>query len=290
MYYGMIALSVLMFSTNFVFSRQYRQRMGSGFFQTFLLSFIGSVAGLISMTLISTLQNGRLSIEFSWFAFIMALTSVANGLLLNYCSLRTLGVVNLSMYSIIMMLGGMVLPSVVGVVFFDEGMTVAKGVCYALITVSLLLTLEKSDKKGGFLWYVGVFVLNGMSGVITKIFNAAPYTRISAAGYSFLTAICNFTVSGLLVLLLYRNFKGKISFTAIGYGFAGGGINRIANFLLVAALAHVPASVQYPMVTGGVMIVSTVIAFFTSSKPTNRQIASVILSFIGIVLLVTIPI
>ncbi len=285
----MIALSVLMFSTNFVFGRQYRSRMGSGFFQTFLLSFIGSVAGLILMAVI----NG-LKFEFSVFSLIMAATAAINGILLNYCGQRTLGIVNLSMYSLIMMLGGMVLPSVVGVVFFDEGMTVAKGLCYMFIAAALVLTFQKDDqkhtKKSTYIYYVGVFVLNGMSGVITKIFNSAPYERVSSAGYSFLTSLCTFTISGILALALYRTYKGKISLPAVLFGFGGGGINRVANFLLVAALLHVHASVQYPMVTGGVMIVSTVIAFFTSSKPTKRQVASVLLSFIGIVLLVTIPI
>ena len=293
MYYGMIALSVFMFSTNFVFSRQYRKRMGSGFFQTFLLSFCGSVAGLIVMSLTQALTDG-IKFEFSVFSLVMALMTVLNGLLLNYCSLRTLGIVNLSLYSIIMMLGGMVLPSVVGVLFFDEGMTLAKGLCYLFIVAALVLTFEKSSQKtsskSAYIYYAGVFILNGMSGVINKIFNSAPYERISAAGYSLLTAMCNFTVSGLLVLILFRSFKGKISLPALGFGFTGGGINRFANFLLVAALAHVHASVQYPMVTGGTMIISTVIAFFTKDKPTKRQIVSVVLAFIGIVLLVAVPI
>lgn len=290
MYYGLIALSVLMFSSNFVFSQQYRKRMGSGFFQTFLLSFAGSVAGIISMAVISGLK-----FEFTLFSFVMAFFAALNGILLNYCSQRTLGMVNLSMYSIIMMLGGMLLPSVVGVVFFDEGMTLAKGLCYLLIAAALALTFKKDEQntktpKKAYLYYAGVFILNGMSGVISKIFNAADFERVSSAGYSLLTAMCTFCISGVLVLILYHTYKGKISLPAVCFACGGGGINRVANFLLVAALLHVHASVQYPMVTGGCMIVSTIIAFFTSAKPTKMQITSVALSFVGIVLLVTVPI
>ena len=68
----------------------------------------------------------------------------------------------------------------------------------------------------------------------------------------------------------------------LGYGI----LNKIGNFLLLIALAHLPASVQYPMVTGGVMICSTVICFFTRQKPGKREIASLALSFIGILALV----
>jgi multidrug transporter EmrE-like cation transporter len=68
----------------------------------------------------------------------------------------------------------------------------------------------------------------------------------------------------------------------LGYGV----LNKIGNFLLLIALAHLPASVQYPMVTGGVMICSTVICFFTHQKPGKREIASLVLSFVGILALV----
>ena len=69
-----------------------------------------------------------------------------------------------------------------------------------------------------------------------------------------------------------------------------GTIGKIANFLLVIALAHVDASVQYPMVTGGTMIVSTLICFFGDRKPSKKEIASVVLAFIGMLLLFAIPV
>ena len=83
------------------------------------------------------------------------------------------------------------------------------------------------------------------------------------------TPVFAIPAAGVLVLILYHAYKGKVSLPAICFACGGGGINRVANFLLVAALLHVPASVQYPMVTGGCMIVSTIIAFFTSAKPTK---------------------
>jgi multidrug transporter EmrE-like cation transporter len=67
-----------------------------------------------------------------------------------------------------------------------------------------------------------------------------------------------------------------------GYGI----INKIANYLLLIALAVLPASVQYPFVTGGVMIVSTIISVLTKQKPSKKELISVLLSFIGILALV----
>ncbi|MBR2432837.1 MAG: hypothetical protein IKB23_07970, partial [Clostridia bacterium] len=81
----------------------------------------------------------------------------------------------------------------------------------------------------------------------------------------------------------------KMKLSDTGVGVLNGITNRVANFLLVIALAHVDASVQYPMVTGGVMIVSTLICFFGKNKPSKKEILSVILAFVGMLALFVIP-
>jgi len=58
---------------------------------------------------------------------------------------------------------------------------------------------------------------------------------------------------------------------------------------LLVALLNLDSSVQYPFITGGVMIVSTIISVFTPKKPTKKEIIAVILAFIGILLLVIKP-
>ena len=68
---------------------------------------------------------------------------------------------------------------------------------------------------------------------------------------------------------------------------AGNGVlNRVANYLLLLSLAFLPASVQYPMITGGVMIVSTLLSYFTPNKPKLKEWLSVALSFAGIMIMV----
>ena len=67
-------------------------------------------------------------------------------------------------------------------------------------------------------------------------------------------------------------------------------MKRLLSFLLILALAHVDASVQYPMVTGGVMIVSTLVCFFGPNKPSKKEVLSVIIAFIGMVARFAIPV
>ena len=64
---------------------------------------------------------------------------------------------------------------------------------------------------------------------------------------------------------------------------AGTGIlNHLANWLVLVALFTLPVSVQYPFITGGTIIVSTIISLFTDKKPSKREVISVVLAFIGI--------
>ena len=87
-------------------------------------------------------------------------------------------------------------------------------------------------------------------------------------------------------LLLSSEEKIRLGKKSVALSAFSGILGRVGNFLLLIALSHLPASAQYPFVTGGVMIVSTVICFFTKEKPTRRELLSVAVSFAGILALV----
>ncbi len=287
MYYGLIILSVIMFGGCFALNDVYRKMRGSSLKISLQFSFVSSLAGLVILLAVNSFK-----FEFTLFTLVIALLSALVSLGFTFCAFKALGIINLSLYSLFSMLGGMLLPFVQGIVFYDEKMSVAKVVCFVFIFVALLLTVEKSEKTKGTIYYIGIFVLNGMSGVLSKIFASSEFEKTSAAGYSILIALCSVVLSGLIILFFFRSKDDtpKMKLADTGVGALNGIANKIANFLLVIALAHVDASVQYPMVTGGVMIVSTLICFFGKNKPSKKEILSVILAFIGMMALFVIPV
>ena len=288
MYYTLIILSVIMFGGSFALNDAYQKRRGSTLKISLWFSLIGSSSGVVVLFA----ANG-FKFEFTPFTLLMALIGSAIGFGFTFCGFRALGTINLSLYSLFSMLGGMLLPFLQGIIFYGEGITVAKLVCFAFIAVALLLTVEKGEKRSGAIYYIGIFMLNGLSGVFAKIFASSELPKTSATGYSLLMASCTVVMSALILLMFFRKKDDSIPpETPVGIGIcvAHGSINRVANLLLVIALAHVDASVQYPMVTGGVMIVSTLICFFGKNKPSKKEILSVILAFIGMLALFAIPI
>ncbi len=282
MYYFFILISVIMFGGCFALNDIYRKIRGSSIKISLQFSLIGSLAGFVVLMAV----NG-LKFEFTPFTFIMAILASFNGFAFTFCSFKALDRINLSLYSLFSMLGGMVLPFLQGILFYSEKITVAKAVCFLFITFALVLTVEKGERKKGTIYYVCVFVLNGMSGVLSKIFAESNFPKTSATGYTNLISVCSVVISGVLLLIFSKKYpkEGKFSFAGAVIGAASGITNKIANLVLVIALAHVDASVQYPMVTGGVMIVSTLLCFFGKNKPSKKEVLSIIIAFIGLILL-----
>lgn len=286
MYYGLVILAVMMFGLQFLANKQYQKETGSGVFQAMLFNLFGCALGLPVLFFIN-----RGKFEYTHFTLLMSCINFCNGFLFTLCALKAFERVNLSVFSLLSMLGGMVLPLLAGVLFFNEKMTWGIAICVVCIVVALSLTVEKNKekKKGGLFFYIGVFVFNGMSGVISKIYTDAPYTKASSAGFSILTAIVTATVSLLFILILWKK-RSAITKKTVLFGVVAGPLSRVANYLLLLALTILPASVNYPMVTGGTMLVSTIIAYFTAQKPKKKEWLAVVLSLIGILFLTLLPV
>ena len=286
MYYALIVLSVIMFGGCFALNDIYQKLRGSSIKISMQFSALSSLAGLFVLLIINNFK-----FEFTFFTLIMAIASAVTSVGFTFCSFKALGSINLSLYSLFSMLGGMLLPFIQGIIFYGEGITLAKVVCLVLIVFALALTVERGEKSKKYIYYAGVFTLNGLIGVISTLFTRANYPKTSSAGFSILIALCTVILSLVILIVRFgKNTFEKMTFATVGIGAAAGIINRVANFLLLISLVHVESSVQYPLITGGVMIVSTVISCFGKNKPSKKEVLSVVLAFFGMLALFAIPI
>jgi drug/metabolite transporter (DMT)-like permease len=281
MYYAIVLFSVVMFGGCFALNDVYRKWRSSHLVSSMENACFGSLAGLTVLLAISGFDF-QVSPFTLGMAFLASLSTVAFA----FFSFKALDSTNLSLYSLFAMLGGMVLPFFQGILFYGEKITVAKIICVVLICIALLLTVSRNNNKKGTVYYIGVFILNGMMGVLSKIFVSAPFEKTSAQWYSIWIAVFTSAISGVLWLILSRKHRlPRYTVKAFGVSALSGSLNQVANFLLVIALAHLDASVQYPMVTGGVIIVSTCICFFGKNKPSTRELLSVCIAFLGLMIL-----
>ena len=284
--YALIGLSVVLFGGSFLCSKLYGKQMGSGLYATVMTMLLSGPVGILTLLV---MNNFRL--EVTVFTLVMAAFATLNSLGYTVCSLKAFGIINLSLYSLFSMLGGMALPFVVGILFFNEPLTVSGGVCFLIIVGALCCTVEKGEKKrGGFIYYAGIFVLNGMSGVLSKIFVAAPFEKTGAESYSIWAAILSMAVALALLPIAMRREHPRLTLGAAVFSVGGGVINRVGNLILVVTLLTVPASVQYPLVTAGVIVVCTAISVLMKQKPKRGEVIAVCLSVFGILVQILLPI
>ena len=270
LYYTLVIISTVLFSLQFLFTQRFQETSGTGMKPTLVFSLYKSLVIILMMLLISGFRIG-----FSWFSLLMATVYAVSSMAMSYYSLKAFAVANLSVYSVFSMLGGMILPFFLGVLFFDEGdKLVFKIICCALIVVAVLLNIKsgKQDKKALF-YYFAVFVLNGMSGVISKLHQSSPYSPVDSTSFMLWSSVVTVVLSAAWLLIAYRQIpliKGKNIFFVTGYGV----FNGLGNLFLLIALSGesgLPASVQYPLVTGGVMVCSTIISTIRKEKLTVRE-------------------
>ena len=271
LYYVLVIISTILFSLQFLFNQRFQQTYGTGMKATQVFSLYKSLVIILMMLLISGFK-----VQFSWFSLGMATIYAVSSIAMGYYSLKAFSVANLSVYSVFSMLGGMILPFFLGVLFYDEGDNlVFKIICCALIVVAVLLNIKsgKQNKKALF-YYFAVFVLNGMAGVISKIHQSSTsLSPVDSTSFMLLTAAVSVVISAAWLLIAYREIpliKGKNILFVTGYGV----FNGLGNLFLLIALSGengLPASVQYPLVTGGVMVCSTVISTIRKEKLTVRE-------------------
>ena len=217
--------------------------------------------------------------EFTVGSFALALCGAAVLILGQLCSIKALTGINMSVYSTFLAIGGMILPFVVGVTLFGETLTAGRLACCVIVTVVTLLQCKPgSIGKMTVILSLAVFVLNGMNGVLATTHQHTDFPKTSGNSYNLLlyAAVCAVSVAYLLFAPKKgSSFKPKTAVPALAYGV----LNGLGNLILLKTIIKVPASVQYPIITGGIMVVSTVISAARHEKLKPFDVIGTLIAF-----------
>ncbi len=289
MYYLLIVIATILFSGQFILNRGFQRLNGSSLQTSLRFSSQMSIVVCISMLLINlvnSVKNGTsFQIQIEPVFIIVGIVQAASTVFASYCAIKAFKTANLSVYSMFSMLGGMLLPFVYGIAFAGEAITVAKLVCLVLIFVAITYDRDSfKSNPGAFKFYIAVFILNGMNGVYAGFLKsmAGDYNKQS---YLAVMNIFVFVITFILYFLTFKKLplpnKKELKYS-VGYGVCNG----VANLLLLIALGHVNASVQYPIVTGGVMVFSTIVAALQRDHVKKKTIIATVIAFIATVAII----
>ena len=93
-YYGLLTVAVTMFSFQFFFNRIFEKEYGNGLKAMFVFSAGASLVGLVVLLAINGFR-----FEYTHFSLLMAFFAALDSIGYTYFSLKALGRINLSLYS-----------------------------------------------------------------------------------------------------------------------------------------------------------------------------------------------
>jgi len=260
--YFMIFISVVLLSAGFVLQRYYQDCTDNG---NAGVRF-SITAGLFSIG-IMIVMNG-FSPEFSWYSLINALLKTLAGFIYTLLGFWLMKQGKMVLYTLFLMSGGMLLPYIFGIVFLNEMLTPLRVLgILAVLTAVILSNFSKQKANRKHLpLCIAVFVLNGFVSIISKCHQITDSNvAISSSGFVIYSGIGKCICSVLAILLYHRGCSvpavtHKTSFSVAAGASAVGAASYLLQLVGAKAL---PASVLYPVITGGSILVSLELCSFS---------------------------
>lgn len=281
MNYLMLVVSAMLLAVDFLIAGLYQKGEGHSPEKVFRFNFF---IGLFTVAIFFFINGCKL--EFTWFSGAMALVMTCLAILYTLVGFRILAAGNTAYYSFFLMTGGMTVPYLWGLLFLDEAFSWLRLAGLALIIGSaFVIYADQKQLSPKIMGLCGViFLLNGFVSVISKEHQISEQA-VSAPAYVILTAMVKVVVCG--VFLLYFRLKKKqkgdkmsprswilLAFSAL--------VSGLSYLLQLNGAASLPATVLYPIVTGGSIVFTAAAGWiFLKEKPTKQLIIGVAICFAG---------
>ncbi len=313
MYYAMLIGASFLFGSQFMVTKAFEKNYGKTVRASLSFSLLYSLFAGVIFFIIKLVSSGTV-FNLNPFSLCMAFGLSLVNILSSAIGIKTLALGDIAVYSLFLMLGGMIVPFFAGIVFLKESVSVCNliGVAIMIIALCLPVFFGKKNKNAGeaqtdgdtkkktsvffYVLCVFLFILNGLSSTLSK-FNSVREGAALGAEFTFYTYGIQFVIS--LVAFALTTASGKSDKTqneekqpvilfrpvAIGCGAAFGAVNGTAFLMSSVAAEHVVAVAQYPLITGATILFSSLLAFlFYREKPTALQLVQIVISLAATIL------
>lgn len=299
-YYLYLLAAVVLMALQFSVNKFYQSKNGSGMMTSLLYT---SLSGLATGAIFFCINGFSLEVTPMSFLYAVVISILCLGYSLLGFKIFSLG--NFSVFTMFLMLGGMLLPFLYGLLFLGDAQTLSP-LSLAMRIAGVLLLIgamvfpitERAEqdgtrsKKQRILFItlcLLVFFMNGFVSIFSKLHQIETgYPTVDPNSFVILSNTINGVFSAfILFLLTLKNKKGPalspkfkpwmLAAAVIAYALCNG-ISYL--FQLLAAASPMPASVQYPMVTGGSVVLTALAGYlFFGEKQSRRALIGTALAF-----------
>ena len=175
----------------------------------------------------------------------------------------------------------LLIPTVFGLIFFDEPLTVWFFIGLGLLILSIVFINTKGGEiKITFKWFIFVFLAFVGNGACSAVQNS--YAKLHNTGSSeFMIVALSIVFVSLMVLSLLKERENIIPtaknfwYLAILCGVANGATNL---FVILLSGSDMPASIMYPLISAGCIVLTSLVSIFIYREKLS------VLQYIGMVL------
>ena len=287
-YYLMIVLAVILLAGDFAVNKLYQKRYGTSL-ETGLK--FNALIGLFTAIIFFAINGFKF--EFSAFSILMAGIVALSVMSYNILGFRVLKSSSMAFYTLFLMCGGMFVPYVWGALFLQEKLSFMHLAGLILIISAMVLTAndKKLPSKRILALCVIIFFLNGISSVAGKMHQIEKtYFCISETEFVIATGVAKFIIASISYMVVKIGKKDITAEKNNKCGFAWG-VFLIVLSTLLSGLSYIlqlngaknlPATVLYPLITGGTIIFSSLTGIiFFKEQISKRLVLSVIICFVG---------
>ena len=278
MSYIYVAIAVVLLAFEFACSKKYQALEGAQMVPGLRFNALTGLLSALTMLVISGFQPA-----WSPLSLILAIGQAACCIAYSLIGFRVLKMGGMALYTTFLMSGGMLLPYFVGVAFWNEQLSWLRIVGVVLILGAVILsnfTREKISKKLIALCCT-VFVLNGFVSILSKYHQIkAP---VDSTNFAMYAGAAKFLLCSLVLIFcrkapsqFMQNRKSYlvIAVTAVVCG--------VSYLLQLMGAKDLPATVLYPMITGGCVVMSALAGMvFFKEKISKMQLISILLCLAG---------
>ena len=312
-YYFLLMLSAVIFAVQFIVTKVFQQKNGTGVIASIILSLVGYLTITIFFFVKGSISNGQVHFGFSWFTFLIGIAIAVLSFLQIFTSVQVLKIGDMSLYSVFLEIGNILFPSLTGMIIYKESVSVIKIIAIVIMIVAVVFSgigvkTGKISLKA-FILYILCMILNGLLGTFFTIHQNHP--ELSASPilkdgiYSVdndmlmmwlgITTVLVSTVL-LVAFIIIKRKEGKsiketfnvksllwLLLIPVFYGLCNG----IGNYFIAISTepSALGSSIAFPIVDGGVIALSTLVGVFLyKEKLSLNKIISISLVIVSCIL------
>ena len=305
-YYFLAFGAAVLYAGGFVFQKFWQMKIGSSPAIGNLFSSLMGFCTSLALTVILLVRGTTFSVN--WFNLSCAVGGILLVALYRLVGFGMMKYGSMTLFTLFLMVGGMVVPYLFGVFYYHETPGPARILGLIVIIVGVIFSNipEKESKVNTRVILLGVaaFMLNGTVGAVLKI-HQMDYQGMMAPteGYMIMQSISLCVISLIMAAVMFAKEHRTVKVTlsrpngeAVGdpsvfilpiglsllIGFSAALSNGIGDVFQLLSASHIDASAQFPICTGGCIACSALadILFF-KMRPSRHVLCGILLCLAG---------